>query len=255
MSEDDLGVAWEHAAVSEWDAAYVLGALTPADRRRYERHLDACARCRTAVAELSGLPGLLADVPLSQVVGEGPPDGVPDDLPGDLLPRLSTAVARGRRRSRVRYGALGGLVAAAAVVLALVAFWPGSDGAPGSGTPGGSGTPPSTVTSPVAFSLPLQAVVPNPLAVDVRLVSEPWGTRVDLDCRFTGDGGAPGPDTTYGYELYATNRAGTTMPVTSWNYGPSTTAEPVGTSKWPVDQIASVEVRTDDGTVLLRGTR
>ena len=236
----DIDVAREHAEVSDWDAAYVLGALTPADRRRYERHVDDCTRCRTNVAELSGLPGLLADVPLSQVV---PESDLADDLPEDLLPRLSAAVSS-RRRNRVRYGVLTGLVAAAAVVLALVVFWPGS----------GSDPRPTPTASQVAVTLPLQAVTPNPLAVSVSLVSEPWGTRMNLDCRFAGDGGVAGPDRDYGYAIYATNRAGVTMPVGSWKYGPETTAEPVGTSKWPVEQIATVEVRSDDGTVLLRGS-
>lgn len=241
---DDLDVARQHAELSDWDAAFVLGALTPPDRRRYERHLDDCARCRTAVAELSGLPGLLAGVPLADVT-PGPAADLPDDdLPADLLPRLSAAVTR-RRRSRLRYGAVGALVAAAAVVLALVAFWPGTD----------STRPTPTRTTTVAGSLPLAPVTANPLAVNVTFVSEPWGTRINLDCRFAGDGGSPGPERNYGYTLFATNRAGVTMPVGSWTYGPDTTAEPVGTSKWPVDQIATVEVRGDDGTVLLRGTR
>ena len=40
----------------EWDAAYVLGALSPRDRRAFEQHLATCAACREAVAELAGMP-------------------------------------------------------------------------------------------------------------------------------------------------------------------------------------------------------
>ena len=43
-----------------WDAAYVLGSLSSNERREYEAHLATCARCRAAVAELSGMPALLA---------------------------------------------------------------------------------------------------------------------------------------------------------------------------------------------------
>ncbi|MFD0784741.1 zf-HC2 domain-containing protein, partial [Micromonospora azadirachtae] len=39
------------------DGAYVLGALAPAERAAYERHLAGCADCREAVAELAVLPG------------------------------------------------------------------------------------------------------------------------------------------------------------------------------------------------------
>ena len=241
---NDVDVAREHAEVADWDAAFVLGALTPADRRRYERHVEDCARCRTAVGEVSGLPGLLAGVPLAQIAGATAGDDAGPDLaggpPADLLPRLSAAVTR-RRRHRVRRAVAGGLVAAAVVALAVVVFRPFGDTAP--------------APSRAAVTLPLRAVTPNPLAVDVSLVSEPWGTRVDLDCRFAGDGGNAGPDRDYDYALYLTNRAGVTMAGPTWTYGPDTSAEPVGTSKWPVDQIATVEVRGGDGTVLLRATR
>ena len=43
-----------------WDAAYVLGALPPRERREYENHLAGCAECTTDVLELAGIPGLLA---------------------------------------------------------------------------------------------------------------------------------------------------------------------------------------------------
>ncbi|MFI8526561.1 anti-sigma factor family protein [Promicromonospora sukumoe] len=47
---------------ADWDAAYVLGALGPSDRRAYERHLAECDACRAAVADLAGLPGLLGTI-------------------------------------------------------------------------------------------------------------------------------------------------------------------------------------------------
>ena len=46
----------------EWDAAYVLGALSTDDRREYERHLAGCVSCTTAVAEFAGMPGLLMKI-------------------------------------------------------------------------------------------------------------------------------------------------------------------------------------------------
>ncbi|MBO0856744.1 MAG: zf-HC2 domain-containing protein, partial [Nocardia sp.] len=42
-----------------WDAAYVLGSLDHAERLEFEAHLRTCASCRTAVAELAGLPASL----------------------------------------------------------------------------------------------------------------------------------------------------------------------------------------------------
>jgi len=43
-----------------WDAAYVLGSLSAADRREFEAHMANCPACRDAVAELSGVPALLS---------------------------------------------------------------------------------------------------------------------------------------------------------------------------------------------------
>ncbi|QAY63910.1 hypothetical protein ET495_12460 [Xylanimonas allomyrinae] len=46
-------------AYATWDGAYVLGALSPAERDEYEDHLRRCAACARAVAELGELPPLL----------------------------------------------------------------------------------------------------------------------------------------------------------------------------------------------------
>ena len=53
------------------DAAYVLGALSSAERAAYQEHLATCAECTQAVRRLSGLPGLLSRVSLD--VLETPP--------------------------------------------------------------------------------------------------------------------------------------------------------------------------------------
>ena len=45
-------------SVRTWDAAYVLGALSGAEKREFEAHLATCPRCSAAVAELSGIPAL-----------------------------------------------------------------------------------------------------------------------------------------------------------------------------------------------------
>jgi predicted anti-sigma-YlaC factor YlaD len=42
--------------------AYVLGALVPAERDAFEKHLGECAICRDEVAELAVLPGLLGRI-------------------------------------------------------------------------------------------------------------------------------------------------------------------------------------------------
>lgn len=63
-----------------WDAAYVLGALSPAERCEFEAHLGVCASCRAAVAELNDLVPLLKvlDVAEGRAIGEG---GTPGRAP------------------------------------------------------------------------------------------------------------------------------------------------------------------------------
>lgn len=41
-------------------AVYVLGALSPIERRAFEAHLSRCHQCRDDLASVAGLPGLLA---------------------------------------------------------------------------------------------------------------------------------------------------------------------------------------------------
>ncbi|MGH3712979.1 MAG: anti-sigma factor family protein, partial [Micromonosporaceae bacterium] len=48
------------------DAAYVLGALSPAERDAYEQHLRTCPECRREVTALAGLPGLLRRLPAAE---------------------------------------------------------------------------------------------------------------------------------------------------------------------------------------------
>ncbi|MBS3941750.1 MAG: anti-sigma factor [Actinobacteria bacterium] len=81
--------------------AYVLGGLEPDETAELERHLDACAGCRTEVAGLAPLSGLL------DLAAEAPPP-----VPADLRPRTLAGLPRRRR--------LGPPAAAALVIVAAL---------------------------------------------------------------------------------------------------------------------------------------
>jgi carotenoid cleavage dioxygenase-like enzyme len=51
-----------------WDAAYVLGALSDAERREFEEHLAGCISCREAVDELTAVSPLLSLLDYDQVI-------------------------------------------------------------------------------------------------------------------------------------------------------------------------------------------
>lgn len=90
-----------------WDAAYVLGSLSAADRREFEAHLAGCASCRAAVAELCGVPALLSQLGADEVAAIGEPgvaagttSGSPQ-MSSQLLPTLLATVRWRRRRTRL----------------------------------------------------------------------------------------------------------------------------------------------------------
>ena len=110
----------EHAL---WDASYVLGSLSRADRREYETHLGTCVACRLAVGELCGLPGLLRRLSLDDVLAldEAAARGAQGAPPIDLhvLNELLAQASRRRRRARMLMWVV---AAAAAVVLVFGVF-------------------------------------------------------------------------------------------------------------------------------------
>ncbi|GAA3868813.1 anti-sigma-L factor RslA [Leifsonia kafniensis] len=244
---------------ADWDAAYLLGALAPDERWAYEQHLADCATCARSLAELAGVPPLLALVPADQVLAtavfptdaaltDAAPTG-PDHVAADASPatrgwpRLRDAARAQRRRTR-RYVTATVLLAAAAVVaVALVLpglLAPAEQSAP-------SAAPPVTLTQ----------VQPSPLSADVRLVSEPWGTRIESTCSYAAPDPTSAPGRNYGsgvqgYAMYVTDRTGASSLVASWVAGPGSTVEPVGTTQVASGDIASVDIRSvATGHVLL----
>lgn len=210
---------------ADWDAAYVLGALSSAERRAYEEHVDDCARCATAVAELGMLPGLLRLVPdedgtallrAEPEPGPGPPPAA--------LPR--------RRRGRV-------LAVAALIVAVLLA---GGIGAAVVRS-GRDDVPRGTV------ALTLAGVAPSPLRATVRLTPTSWGTEVAMTCTYAGDYGDR-----HRYALYVVDGSGQRQLVSRWQAGPGDTARTTGSTDLVAGAIERVELEAADGTVLLAGT-
>ncbi|MGH3659897.1 MAG: anti-sigma factor family protein, partial [Micromonosporaceae bacterium] len=99
------------------DAAYLLGALSAADRDSYELHLGECAECRGELAGLAELPALLSRLPTATAERFTAPEA-PAEWPADaLLERILSAAGERRRaeRRRARWRAAAAAVAAACV--------------------------------------------------------------------------------------------------------------------------------------------
>ncbi|MEV0967004.1 anti-sigma factor family protein [Microtetraspora glauca] len=85
---------------------YVLGALDTEETAEVEAHLDDCPDCLAELAELSGLPPLLARVSEEDIRHAADP-------PREMLDRLLAATVRRRRRSRVMLALAASVVVAA----------------------------------------------------------------------------------------------------------------------------------------------
>ena len=220
-----------------YDAAYVLGALSPTERMAYEAHLAGCPSCAGAVTELAGLPGLLAKVPLEEVTA---PPAAP--LPETLLPGLLREVGARRRRRR-RVAALS--AAAAAVVIAVGA------GVLGSSLASDRQAPRTPVAAAAAPRRDLVAVVPSPVTASVAMVPMGWGTRLDLSCGYYTVPGT-GSATPREYTLVVHSRTGRSQQVAAWLAPPGKRLSLTAASSWHPQDIADVEVQTPSGMALLR---
>ena len=214
-----------------WDGSYVLGSLSPAERREFEAHLDGCRPCSRAVRDLAGLPGLLGRIG-PEVVDEHEPEPVPETL----LPRLSRAV---RRREQRRTWLSAGIAAAAAVAVTAGGAL-ALDHASSSPT---AGNPTPSVVQPSSLLMTQRSR--DPMTARVALTPVAWGTKLDLTCSYPRgtvryEGGA--------YALVVHTTDGKSERVATWNGLPGKTMTVTGaTAAWK-QNIASVEVTTLDGT-------
>jgi carotenoid cleavage dioxygenase-like enzyme len=82
-----------------WDAAYVLGALSDADRREFEVHLAGCISCQEAVTELTAVSPLLRLLDYDQVIAA---DATDESAAVPPCPDLLTSLlAKADQRSAV----------------------------------------------------------------------------------------------------------------------------------------------------------
>lgn len=201
-----------------YDAAYVLGALSPEDRAAFEAHLKECPECARSVQELAGLPGLLSQVGPEMVEVIEPPVGV--------LPSMLHSVRKIRRRRIFRTFGVAVAVAAAAVAVAVAIV-----------VPQGDGSAPGTAMTPL-IAAPVQATAA------VARVS--GGSRVDMSCEYRG--ASYGAD----YELIAVRADGTEEDLASWWASPNRAAKISLDTAIAPDDIQSLEIRTSSGVPLLR---
>ena len=247
---------------AQWDAAYVLGALSPADRREYEEHLASCPACQGAVSELAGIPGLLGQVSpadaamLSMAVDNKAGYGetatatateaelmeatatetelIEAGPPSSLLPKM-IKMARTRRRKML--AAVAGIAAAVFLVIGGVVV--------------GTGLIPLRPDSPqrVAFS----QVVPSSITAVADVIPGSEGTQINVECVYA-EVNDPRPGGGHNeYSIFVVDRSGHSEEIKEWPATPNKLMRPSGMTPLHLSQIADLEIRqSDTNEVLLR---
>jgi hypothetical protein len=238
---------------AQWDAAYVLGALSPAERREFEEHLASCPPCQAAVSELAGIPGLLAQVSAADAamlslavdnqMGSGDTSTsdaneaelVKSGPPASLLPKMLEVAARTRRRRMV--AAVAGIAAAVLLVIG--------------GLAAATGLLPVRPESPqrVAFS----PVVPSAITAVADVIPGEDGTQINVECVYA-EVNDPRPGGGHeNYSIFVVDQSGQASDIKDWPATPNKQMRPSGTTPLPVSEIADLEIRqSDTNEVLLR---
>lgn len=225
-----------------WDAAYVLGSLSSAERKEYEAHLTACDRCRAAVADLSGMPALLAMLDADDVraLDTAPPE--PPPLRPEVREQVLEKVRWRRRRARWLTATAVGLAAALLAVGLVIAIRPEVVGLQSGGG-----------QEVAAEELPMTKLEPTPFSATIAMHSYAWGTRIDMACSYGDWSGGPTPPSNLG--MVVVGRDGKSSQIATWLGLSGATALPSGNTPVPVAEIAAVQlVSVDTGKVLLERT-
>jgi hypothetical protein len=228
---------------------YVLGALPPGQRLDYERHLATCAECRAEVGDLAVLPGLLGRLDADSVAALD----TAEPAPANVLP---IALGRVRKQRRMRRLTAAAAALAAAAVTAFVAFLlPNTGAGPVVGGPTPSASVP--VSQPPTPTMVFHAMTPvggeDRLAAEVAFTPTNGGTRLDVTCRYLGTRppNFQGPSPRFSLFLISRNGA-PAQQIATWTALPGDNVSVPGMSWWKMSNIARVELRGADGTILLR---
>jgi hypothetical protein len=215
------------------DGAYVLGALSPAERAAYERHLATCSFCREAVADISTLPDLLSRLDAKEFANLLDPT-LTADHPGTSLRDLAQpAVGRGKRQKTFGVRVLSSV--AVAILVGLVAIgvlaW----------------TRDTTGTAPSGPAVAMTRVeTDSPVSATLRLTSAAGGTKAELTCTYSAS--APKKTT---FRLVAYGHGEEQEQVGSWDAEPGSVFRMSSFTHFGRGVISRIELVRADHRVML----
>ncbi len=209
--------------LAEWDAAYLLGALSLEDRRTYEDYLAANPDRAAELNEFADMPDILSALTRDEAMALIDL-GDTAETPADNIASLARAAAKRERRSRRTLVAMAIGVAAA---LAIVGGVVGATVFPRAGT-----------VQTVAMA-PMQPGVRAGLTAQLAVTAKKWGTELNWACKYTKDWSRE----VASYDIVVTTKDGAQTTVGSWKpAGDEATGLSAATSI-PTTDIRSVDIR------------
>ena len=211
--------------LAEWDAAYVLGALSLEERRTYEGYLAANPARAAELTELAGMPGILnalsrdEAVALTDLAGAVPVDA------NDNVASLAQAAAKRQRKSRRNF--LAGAVASAAALLIA------------GGVVGANVIPRSSAPVETVALQPMQPTPREGLTAQLAVTEKKWGTELNWACEYTKDWSR----NVESYDLVVTTRDGNQTAVGSWKPAGDEASGLSAATSIPTAQIRSIDIR------------
>ena len=221
----------EHESLSEWDAAYMLGALNSEDRLRFEAHLKSCQECQRSLADLSTVPPILARI------------APPDDLlaaPAASSPAPSAAliVSPETPLEAEKKPAKRRLFFALAAVMLLAA-----------GIGLGSLLNNTPAAPPVVQTLALAPSAAQNMTVNVGFEPKKWCTALTINCDYPPSDNY-NADAQQGYVLVVQDHKGVQSRSASWRYVAGQKVTVPAATSMRLDDIAIVSVQLTDGTTV-----
>ncbi len=208
------------SSVHQLLGAYLLGGLEADEARTFEDHLATCAECRRELEELESLPALLDAVPRADAVAltvAGGPDTLsplePEALPEKVLVHLSVR----RKKSRRRWAAVVGAVAAACLAVGFLAG--------------------PLLNQPPKPDASYSVQADNGLQLTVGMVKKNWGTELAVEGR-----SMPLEGTLY---LWVKGRDGAEERTCGWTATQSGRIKITGATPVQLAGIAGVELRDE----------
>jgi hypothetical protein len=228
----------ENDDLADWDAAYLLGALSDDEQREYENYLAADPARGAELAELQDITkmfdvlspeealALLAE-PTGQAAPTAPAAPVEPAAPVDApsAPVVSFAQAADKRRRRTTRWATALAAAAALLIIGGVV---------------GYNAIPTQAPGEPQVSMQAMAAGQRPgVTAALAVTHKQWGTRLDWHCEYTKDW-AKDVDS---YDLVVTTVDGKESTVASWSPVGDEAGGLAASTVIPTDQIRSVDIR------------